>query len=83
MVDSIDLEVNNIKEVVANKILEEIREEVKRSDKIDPSLASDIMKYDPRAGGLTIKTDLPEAVSREMDRIVKKVLEPNSTDAKF
>ena len=83
MADSIDLEVKNIEEMVANKILEEIQEEIKRSGKIDPGLASDIMRYDPEAGGLVIKTGLPEAVSREMNMILKKMLEPNSADVEF
>ena len=83
MADSIDLEVKNIEEMVANKILEEVQEGIKRSGKIDPGLASDIMRYDPEAGGLVIKTGLPEAVSREMNRIIKKMLEPNSADVEF
>ena len=51
MADGTDLEAKNIEEIVANKILEEIQEEIKRSGKIDPGLASDIVRYDPEAGG--------------------------------
>ena len=83
MADSIDLEVKNIEEMVANKILEEIQEEIKRSGKIDPGLASDIVRYDPEAGGLVIKTGLPEAVSREMNMILKRMLGPNGADVEF
>ena len=83
MADGTDPEVKNIEEMVANKILEEIQEEIKRSGKIDPGLAGDIMRYDPEAGGLVIKTGLPEAVSREMNRILKRMLGPNGTDVEF
>ena len=38
MADSTDPEAKNIEEIVANKILEEIQEEIKRSGKIDPAL---------------------------------------------
>ena len=83
MADSIDLEAKDIEEMVANKILEEIQEEIKRSGKIDPGLASDIVRYEPEAGGLVIKTGLPEAVSREMNRILKRMLGPNGADVEF
>ena len=83
MADGTDPEAKNIEEMVANKILEEIQEEIKRSGKIDPGLASDIIRYDPEAGGLVIKTGLPEDVSREMNKILKKMLGPNGTGVEF
>ena len=44
MTDSTDPEAKDIEEMVANKILEEIQEEIKRSGRIDPGLASDIVR---------------------------------------
>ena len=41
------------------------------------------MRYDPEAGGLVIKTGLPEDVSMEMNRILKRMLGPNGADVEF